>query len=279
MAVTTNFSFLKLVGADSAGYTTINSLIDSIDAILNARIPASAAAASVIGRSGATAGATAAIVALTDGHVLRRTSGSVGFGTIPQSSISDFVFTNEAARDAAIPVPTEGMRAYLTAPTIPAATGSVTSIPTGVQTVYNGSVWVCLTEVASTSVTLSGPIGSGSTFLPKWTTHTGDQTNNAVTLVTGTTAVVEMGGVIWDQIGAGGTSLGVNVTGATTQAASDAYSVATACPAIATPYTGGLAGTVIFTGLTAGTNTFTLTMKNSTTLSLARRFISVRGIA
>jgi len=189
------------------------------------------------------------------------------------------VYANEAARDAAIPSPTEGMRVYLTNPTIPAATGSVTSIPTGVETVYNGSVWVCVTRVASTSVTLTGAIGSGSTFSPRWTSATGDQINNAVTLVTGTTAVVEMGGVIWDQLGAGGTSLGVNVTGATTQAASDAYSVATACPAIATPYTGGLAGIVILTGLTAGTNTFTLTMKNSTNFSLARRFISVCGIA
>jgi hypothetical protein len=39
MAVTTNFSFTKLVGTDYAGYSTINTLIDSIDSILNTRFP------------------------------------------------------------------------------------------------------------------------------------------------------------------------------------------------------------------------------------------------
>ena len=39
MAVTTNFSFTKLVGTDYAGYSTINALIDSIDSILNTRFP------------------------------------------------------------------------------------------------------------------------------------------------------------------------------------------------------------------------------------------------
>lgn len=39
MAVTTNFSFTKLVGTDYAGYNTINALIDNIDSILNTRFP------------------------------------------------------------------------------------------------------------------------------------------------------------------------------------------------------------------------------------------------
>ena len=43
-------------------------------------------------------------------------------------------YTNEAARDAAITAPAEGMRAYLTDPTSPAGAGK--------QTVYSGAAWV-----------------------------------------------------------------------------------------------------------------------------------------
>lgn len=47
MAVTTNFSFTKLVGTDYAGYSTINVLIDSIDTILNTKVGISSIAAPV----------------------------------------------------------------------------------------------------------------------------------------------------------------------------------------------------------------------------------------
>ena len=47
MAVTTNFSFTKLVGTDYAGYSTINILIDSIDTILNTKVGISSIAAPV----------------------------------------------------------------------------------------------------------------------------------------------------------------------------------------------------------------------------------------
>ena len=46
------------------------------------------AARSVIGRSAGTNGAPADIVAGTDGHVLRRASGTLGFGTIPSGSVT-----------------------------------------------------------------------------------------------------------------------------------------------------------------------------------------------
>lgn len=116
MAVTTNFSFLKLVGADSAGYTTINSLIDSIDAILNARIPASATATSVIGRASSTAGATSPIVATVDGTVLQRSGSTLSFAQIDTSSISSVyaghtIAANIAARPAS---PTAGQMIYQT---------------------------------------------------------------------------------------------------------------------------------------------------------------------
>ena len=190
------------------------------------------------------------------------------------------VFTNEAARDAAIPSPVEGTRAYLTAPTIPAATGSLTIIPTGVHTVYNGSVWVCLTEVASTSVTNTN-FNLTSTFSAGWTSGGGDTINNSVTLVTGTTAFVNLGLIVDNASSTTQVSLGVSVTGASSQSATNAYSVAgivLASTAVGT----GANGALIVTGLTAGTNTFNLLATNNAptqTMRALRRFISVRGIA
>lgn len=189
------------------------------------------------------------------------------------------VFTNEASRDAAIPTPTEGMRTYLTAPTIPAATGSVTSIPTGVETVYNGSVWVCVTEVASTSVTNTN-FSLTNTFSAGWASGSGDTTVNSVTLVTGTTALVNLGLIADNASATTPILLGVSVTGASSISATYTYSVAGVV--FTSPSIGGCNGAVIVTGLTAGTNTFVLLATNGAatqTMRANRRFISVRGIA
>lgn len=190
------------------------------------------------------------------------------------------IFANEAARDAAIPSPVEGSRAYLTAPTIPAATGSVTSIPTGVQTVYNGSVWVCVTDVASTSVT-STTAAMTTSYAAAWTAGTGDTVTNSVTLVTGTTAIVSLG-LVGLNNSANNLTLfaAAAVSGATTQAATEVYAVAASTLLAST--VGGVAGSVLLTGLTAGTNTFTLNGANNSpggSWAIRRRFISVRGIA
>jgi len=269
MAVTTNFLFTKLVGTDYAGYSTINTLIDSIDSILNARIPASATAASVIGRSAATAGATAAIAATSDGQVLRRASSIVGFGTIPQSSISDFVFTTEAARDAAITSPTEGMRAYITASTVAAATGGITAVPTGIQTIYNGSGWVCVTDVCA--FTADGGTRSGASYAAL----TGGGTAPTVTLTTGTTAYVSFGSLVeTSAIIEARMGVSINAAGAVSPLVS-AYIAGTS----ATSY-GNTAKTICVTGLTAGTNTFGLQYYTSSGTGIySARYINVRGIA
>jgi hypothetical protein len=215
----------------------------------------------------------------TVAHASSHGAGGGDVISIKQSQINDFVFTTEAARDAAITSPTEGMRAYLTAPTIPAATGSLTSIPTGVETVYNGSVWVCVTEVASTSVTNTNFSLTGS-FAAGWTGGSGDTSHNNVTLVTGTTALVNLGLIADNSSGSTPILLGVSVTGASSISASYTYSVAG--NVFASPLMGGCNGAVIVTGLTAGTNTFTLLATNASstqTMRANRRFISVRGIA
>ena len=180
------------------------------------------------------------------------------------------VFTNEAARDAAITAPTEGTMAYLTAPTVPAATGGTTSIPTGVITIYNGSVWVCVTPVSGfTSNT--GTLGlSGYTA----TLSGSPGTNPSVTLVTGTTALVSTAAIMSNS-GTFATSVSVAVSGAGTVAASNNYSLDTAIAANLR-----FGSTFVIPGLTAGTNTFTLQYaSNGNTASISMRHITVQGIA
>jgi hypothetical protein len=183
------------------------------------------------------------------------------------------VFTNEAARDAAITSPTEGMHAYLSAPTVPAATGATTAVPTGVQTIYNGSVWVCTTMVGARTA------ATGSTSSTSFTTTLGGSpgTNPSVTLVTGTTALVTIGGQMAATSGTPAVMISVAVSGATTLAGADDNSYL-----ISLGTTGGVNATSSFvlTGLTAGTNTFTLNYRvTAGTAEYLRRTITVQGIA
>ncbi len=197
---------------------------------------------------------------------------------LKDSGAAPTVFTNEAARDAAITVPTEGMRAYLTAPTIPLSTGGLTITPTGVETVYNGSVWVVTTEVGSTTDGSSTFSMSGMAFGTPWTSGTGDTTSNTVQTVTGTTALVSLG-VVNSSAAVGLTAfwLSVDVTGATSLSAAQSRSIT----GVSTSTGGGANGSFILTGLTPGTNVFTLVgvSANSGFMTAQHRFINVRGIA
>lgn len=179
-------------------------------------------------------------------------------------------YTNEAARDAAISSPTEGMIAYLTAPTVPAATGQNTQLPTGVVTIYNGSVWVCVTPVAANS-----GASSTTTSTTYVTTLTSDATALSVTLVTGTTALVSYGAMC--SINTSGTNISsISVSGASTIAASDGIGLwnQTNSTTLSVQFQ------FVFTGLTAGTNTFTMAHRTTAgTSSYLRRHITVQGIA
>lgn len=184
-------------------------------------------------------------------------------------------FTNEAARDAAIPATgitlQEGMRAYLTAPTVPAATGaSSTQVPSGATTIYNGTAWVCVTEVGARSST------TGTTTSTSYvTTMTSDGTAISCTLVTGTTALIGMTCQSYVS-GAGVTGFAsISVSGATTLSASDANGIKLQSTFEAVP-----SSVFILSGLTAGTNTFTMNYKtNSGTLTAVERRLWVKGIA
>lgn len=181
------------------------------------------------------------------------------------------VFTTEAARDAAITSPTEGMHAYITASTIAAATGTTTAVPTGIQTIYNGSVWVCVTPVGTRSST-----NATTTSTSYVTTLTGDGTAMSVTLVTGTTATV-----MFASTGVNNNNYifqSVSVSGATTLAASDDNGAQFYW--FGSPAGISFGRTYVLTGLTAGTNTFTLNYKtNAGTATLEERGFIVQGIA
>ena len=181
------------------------------------------------------------------------------------------VFADEAARDAAIPSPVEGQRCYLTAPTVPAAAGATTFVPTGAQTIYNGSVWVCVTPVSAYNGTQAQTTSTSYTA-----SLTGDSgANPSVTLVTGTTALVSIRSRVV-QSGAGSNVFcSFAVSGAGTVAASDSNAL----------FQQGTTDmryghTLVVSGLTAGTNTFTMQYKvSANTGSYGFRQITVQGIA
>ena len=183
------------------------------------------------------------------------------------------VFANEAARDAAITAPSEGMHAYLTAPTVPAATGGSTMLPTGILTVYNGSSWVCVTPVGAYTSNAGNTTSTSYTATLSGTPGT----NPSVTLTTGTTALLNFNMEITTSSAVAGAIASVAVSGATTLAASDDWWVLNG-------NTGSIvsARAIILTGLTAGTNTFTIQYRNAgggQTTYVAKRTIIVSGIA
>jgi hypothetical protein len=180
------------------------------------------------------------------------------------------IFTNEAGRDAAIPSPYEGQRVYLTAPTVPAATGTTTAVPTGVTTIYNGSVWVCTTELGASSAT--DATTTSASFV---TTLTSDGTAVAVTLVTGTTAAICLG-FVGNVSGPNTQILTYSVSGATTVAAADENGLLMGASAT------NLSShrSQVITGLTAGTNTFTLNYRTTGgTATYVERWLMVNGVA
>ena len=185
------------------------------------------------------------------------------------------IYATEAARDAAITAPFEGQRAYLTASTVATAAGQTTVIPSGVQTIYNGSVWVCVTQVGAVTDTTCSTTTTASFADPS----TAGNTNPTVTLVTGTSAIVDINSTLYNSTASAYTFVSFAVTGATTLAGSEAncyyYSAVSGTPA--DQHTGRR---LIITGLTAGTNTFTMKYKvNVGTGQFNRRTLIVQGIA
>lgn len=187
-------------------------------------------------------------------------------------------FTNEAARDTAYgaglsPITLqEGMRAYLTAPTVPAATGGTTAVPSGIMTVYNGSAWVCVTPVYA--FTSNAGTTTSGTYTATLSGSPG--TNPSVTLSTGTTALVSHQALIKTNNTGQGAVQSVAVSGAGTVAASDNWYIYNEIANYVM-----CSFTTVITGLTAGNNTFTLQYRqgSATTTTVINRSLTVCGIA
>ncbi len=184
------------------------------------------------------------------------------------------IYTTETARDAAIPTPYEGQRAYITSPTVTSPTGATfAGLPTGIQTVYNGSIWVCVTPIAA--ITTTSGTTTSTAFTP---TLTGGGTNPSVTIVTGPTALITQTAHLSNSTTGAGAYMTVAVSGATTVAA-------TADLALHNGGTGGAfflaSATVLISALSGGANTFTLAYKCGTsgTSTFAQRQLIVRGVA
>ena len=209
-----------------------------------------------------------AIQTFTTGQVLT----AAQMNTLQQQAV--MTFTNEAARDAALTAPTEGMVAYLTAPTVPAATGGTTSLPTGVRTIYNGTNWVCITPVSAFTQ------NAGTTTSASYTaTLSGSPgTNPSVTLVTGATALISIRSLLDQNTVGAYAALSVAVSGAGTVSAADNFSIYFSKSSNGSIQTGT---TFILAGLVAGTNTFTLQYKaaGGGTASFGERQVTVQGVA
>lgn len=210
----------------------------------------------------------------TVAHAASHAVGGTDVISLKQTQINDFIFATEAARDASIISPVEGMRAYITAPTIPAATSAgYTAIPTGIQTIYNGSAWVCITEVGAGRLGSAGYATSSTTYV----TALSDTTPISVTLSTGPSALVSFGFSGYT----GGTYAvitTVSVSGATTIAASDSYAIFLDQTATAQQLSSTF--NFVMTGLTSGSNTFTLNYRVAgSTGQWVRRHLVVKGIA
>ena len=205
----------------------------------------------------------------TVAHASSHAAGGSDVVSIKQSQINDYIFTTEAARDAAITSPVKGMRAYITAPTVPTSTS-------GAQTIYNGSVWVCLTPQNAVVLTKEGSYLAGT--YSNLTT-----VGPAVTLVTGTTALITISAALYNQ-SADRCYAGVAVSGASTIAGTNNFSAS-----VYSRDTNGFSDnleasasyTGIITGLTAGTNTFTMKYAGtaSNLMSASNRSITVQGVA
>lgn len=197
-----------------------------------------------------------AIQTFTTGQVLT----AANMTALQQQAV--MTFTTEAARDAALISPSEGMTAYLTAPTVPAAAGTTTSVPTGALCIYNGSVWVCMSQVATQTP------GTSGNFTTSYA-NTGSATTS-VTLVTGTTALVSYAA----RINGNGNFAVLSVKTASV-AASDNFGAFNQASAFIT-----VGRTFVMTGLTAGTNTFTMQAKSNVAGgNLDQLSLTVCGIA
>jgi hypothetical protein len=173
-------------------------------------------------------------------------------------------FASAAVRDAAFggvgePTLAEGMTCYLD--------------DLNALLVYNGSNWIQITPTAA-AVQITSETFTGTNY----TTNQPATAGPAISIVTGTTALITVGSAFTVNAGVQGFQ-SVAVTGATTQAASDAYALIVGNMSTTVNFVQGYSKTLFITGLTAGLNTFTCQYRvTAGTGTIAQRYISGTGL-
>jgi hypothetical protein len=155
-----------------------------------------------------------------------------------------WVFADAAARTAAVTSPQEGNMSYLK--------------DTNSTEYYSGSAWVAVGAASSPASASAETLTNQTTTS---TSYTGLATATAVTLTTGTKAMIMFSAEIELAGTADRAYMSYAVSGATTIAASDAFSINIKTNATQTIDAHSYA--YIVTGLTAGSNTFTAQYKSS----------------
>jgi len=165
-------------------------------------------------------------------------------------------FANTSARDSSIGSPVEGMCCYIT--------GS------DVLQVYNGANWVTITPQSATVATSQNTATTSFTDL--------GTVGPAVTLDTGTKALITLTGQLSQNNASGIAAMGFAVSGASTIAAADPNSVW--CFLASTTAAASMTMTFAITSLTGGSNTFTAKYKAGTagTATFKDRSITVVGL-
>jgi len=164
-----------------------------------------------------------------------------------------WVFASAAARDAAVTSPQEGNACYLK--------------DTDAVLTYSGSAWVAVGGSGVPANNFNVVTTNESTSSTSYTALT---TAGAVTLTTGTKALVIVGMGSNNPTGGARQFMSFSVSGATTIAASDQYAAY-----IATNDVQGISRASVVT-LTAGSNTFTTQFKTTTnTGSFRDRYLIV----
>jgi hypothetical protein len=136
--------------------------------------------------------------------------------------------------------------------------------------VYTGSVWVCITPVSST---VSASANHNTT------SYTTLGAGPAVSLLTATTALVTLSCFMNPAAGGENMYASAAVSGATTSAAADSRALIQGING-GTGWGGRVSSHYLFTGLTAGSNTFTMRVRmgSANTGAFADRTISAVGI-
>lgn len=154
------------------------------------------------------------------------------WGNIVRDSAVSF-FASTSARDSAIGSPDQGMVCWCGA----------------ILYTYDGSQWVQLTEEYADVSTQESTTSTSYTNL--------STSGPAITIDTGTTAFITFGCSCFNNASNGGASMSVAVSGASTVAAANTWECGNYQTATTTSAAVHSSRTYKFTGLTAGSNTFT----------------------